>query len=230
MKKIEEYEMGQIQSLVFGALQKSEVCEDATELTEVTPIVLRRMYFKFGEKPTTGILEKYAKLDSDNLTLGCLHCGEDIGTTYSTSWQRIKLALLKEYNPIENYDRIQQDERNVSDDNTHSEGKRTDKVGAQDYDYGATQFTKGAEKITNGAAIDIHSNDVSAFNSSNYEPSARATDDIAQRVEDIDARIDSTIAYTNTVGVRSDEKVLRQMKIITDTKIYSIHISTGILV
>lgn len=88
--------------------------------------------------------------------------------TKMANYSRMIDALLAEYSPIENYDRIE--ERTLNIEKTNNENN----YGNNDYTDSRTTTSQSAESIVN-SKDSTNENTVSAYNSTNYQPSEKNT-------------------------------------------------------
>lgn len=88
--------------------------------------------------------------------------------TKMANYSRMLDALLAEYSPIENYDRIE--ERTLNIEKTNNENN----YGNNDYTDSRTTTSQSDESIVN-SKDSTNENTVSAYNSTNYQPSEKNT-------------------------------------------------------
>ena len=141
---------------------------------------------------------------------------DDCILSYSDSLSRIYTALTAEYNPIENYNRYENTENSHTgrDEELVFNGQYTETMnkGEQnDQDsFGAKNVTntQGAQnnstnfgEITNtsGAQNNSSTNQVAAFNSSNYEDNEKTSESFGEKIDKVSSHSDS-----QQIGSRTD--------------------------
>lgn len=195
---------------------------ESVDPVEYGDTVARRIYAKYAEKPVNDQYVNYKEIEGDDANA---LMAADIALTYGDSWKRIKTALDAEYNPIENYDRYQADEKHHSSDGENVLGEREDTKGRQvDTDgqhiitygeqenvtgeqtntQGQQQITQGQQSITVGAHNDTHEHQKSAYDTAGYTAESKDIDDIAQRQDINGQRIDTAGEREDTIGERTD--------------------------
>lgn len=129
---------------------------------------------------------------------------EDWFSMHYLGFKRMIEALLKEYNPIENTDKYE-DESTTLDVNRTNQASGSDTAQAS----GTDSVASSGSDSTDREAYNVRTGEVSAFDSSDYEPHDKTTDDIDE---------DETITYgrtdtsnygrkdTNTYGRKDDYK------------------------
>lgn len=141
------------------------------------------------------------------------------------NFDRIMEALTAEYNPIENYDRHELSTKtpNLTDKSTLS-GKDTAKASNKDTTERDYDHLKETVDYTGDDTREIQ---VSAFDSSSYQPSEKVTDSRTNRKDEKDT--DGKYTDTTTYG-RQDETTYGKVDTITHTGTegYSSHIHGNI--
>lgn len=159
---------------LIGLYNYDNTLFDAVTLPEGydKPTFINALLLEHGEKCVL-----YPDFDFMKFSLGV------ISQKWEYELQRIYEALTAEYNPIENYDRMQYDfdTRNVTADYSNNRKPNT---------------SQSEEVIT----PEITTHEVSAFNSSNYEPSDKTTVTQGKRTTSTSGSDDVTIK-----GTLSDE-------------------------
>lgn len=155
----ETFEKIEIQALVGQAMASA----DLSYSDQVLGAVTNRVYFKHLRKPVSPMVDDYIEA-YDTRSDAIFNLGDNIGTIYGESWNRIKAALEAEYNPIENYDRKELtitdhtgtdtdtfgQQINTQGQQTNISGQREDTVGAQSHTQGQQETTYGNTSKTYG--------------------------------------------------------------------------------
>lgn len=175
--------------IIDGAIFNSLSDETLTEVG-LTAYQLGLAWFKkSGEKSVNTLVEYFTK-DGEITEEGTKILGQMFADKYSNNIHRLYLALSAEYNPIENYDRTE----NTTDTTT---GK-------------TTANSKGSNE-SNGT----NTNNVSAFDSSEYQPESqninndKTTTETKGETESNETNIHEARIHGN-IGITTNQQMINE--------------------
>ena len=164
--------------LVDGSIFKSFTILNETGITLTATQLGLRYYHHSGNKTCSSMVEDFTE-DGVLTASGETTIGQLINAYYGDDWKRQYDALMSEYNPIENYDRMEDgDHRNT---------------------YGNKSHTTGAQTVTEGSHQDSNEHLSSAFDATTYAPESKDVLNVAQKQNTFGQRIDSDASYVDTL-------------------------------
>lgn len=129
-----------------------------------------------GKKEASSLVSDFCDVDGHLTTEGEVTVAGIIETMFKDQWDRIYDALTTEYNPLENYNMIEEGQ----DIDKMEYGEKT-----KEYNHGAKsssdQYGAQSGSSTKGAMESSEEDEISAFNSSSYQDSNRKSSNEGSR-------------------------------------------------